>query len=268
RLAHLPHYFPAEVVGQVATACNNARFGRRHAISVAEETDPSRIAGWLDNGRMIGTAALATMHLFETETEIKAKLIAAKKAGKLDLFGASIFALFPFKPGKVEGQDALVAQRLARLISVDFVTEAGAGGKILPYAASHSVLADIAALQRSAAKAKPATSTISPGTIQGGQPNGGPTQGAGRNLQGANMKEWILKVLEALRSIDPGSASDLQTEFDTLPEDKQGEFFAKVTQAVTQKLPGALATNGAAAKIAADLVTDATRSVLESQNQT
>ncbi len=36
RLAGLPHFFPKEVVAQVAEACNNARFGRRHPATDAE----------------------------------------------------------------------------------------------------------------------------------------------------------------------------------------------------------------------------------------
>lgn len=269
RLAGLPHYFPREVVAQVAEACKSMRFGRRHALTPEEEVDPARIAGLISNGRMSGNAAMATLRLFPTETEIKTKLTVAREAGQLDLFGASIFALFPFAKGKAEGKDALVAQRLGRLISVDLVTEAGAGGKILSYAASRSVLAEVAAQQKGAArpKARPAAATtISPGTIQGGQTNGG-AQGAGRISGGTSMKESIVKVLEALRSIDAGSASELQTEFDALPEGKQAEFFAKVSQAVAQKLPAALATNGAAAQTAADLLTDATRTVLEGHNQ-
>ena len=133
----LPHYFPKEVVAQVAEACKSARFGRRHPQSLEEETDANRMAGWLDGGRMEGNAARATMHLFENEKDLQAKLLSARKARQLDLFGTSILAYFLWRRGTAEGRDALVAQRLGRLVSVDMVTEAGASGKfLLPYAAS------------------------------------------------------------------------------------------------------------------------------------
>lgn len=150
REAALPHYFPVEAVAQVAEACKSARFGRRHPETDLEETDPSRIAGLIDGGRMDGNAARATLRLFPQEKDIQTKLMAAKEAGKLDLFGASILAYFAWKPEKVDGRMALVAKRLGRLVSVDFVTDAGAGGKILPYAASRSMLPEIAELQKKA----------------------------------------------------------------------------------------------------------------------
>ena len=136
QLAGLPHYFPRDVVAQVAEAAKDARFGRHHPQTEAEETDPARIAGWLDAGTMQGDEARATMHLYENEKDLQAKLLAARRAGKLGQFGTSILACFAWNKGMAEGRPALVAQRLARLISVDMVTEAGAGGKFLSYAAS------------------------------------------------------------------------------------------------------------------------------------
>src|SRR5262249_45200866 len=159
---------------------------------------------FITGGKMSGNKAMATLHLNETETQIRSQLMAAKKAGQLGLYGASILGLFGWVPGKAEGTPALVAQKLARLISVDFVTEAGAGGKILSYAASRSVLAEVAQQQRSAVKPR---TTISPGKTH----NGG-AEGAGR-IQGGTpgMKQLIVKVLEALRSINAGRATELQT---------------------------------------------------------
>jgi hypothetical protein len=235
-LARLPHYFPANVVAEVAEACKSARFGRRHPETDVEESDAARIAGWLDDGRMESGAARATMHLFPNETEISGKLGAARDAGKLDLFGASILAYFAWKPGKAEGREALVAQKLGRLVSVDMVTEAGAGGKILPYAASRSVLAEISALQKIAIKQS------SPGTT--GREHGGVQ--AGRT--GGEMKPIILKVLEALRRHDAGRADELQKEFEKLPEEKYAEFSAKAVEALTVATAAAAAAPAAEAK--------------------
>jgi hypothetical protein len=253
----IAHYFPLEAVAQVAQACNSARFGRRHPETDAEEMDPGRIAGYIDGGKLLGNTAVAMMHLFENEKEIKTKLVAARDAGKLDLFGASILAYFAWRPGKPDGKDALVAQKLGKLMSVDFVTEAGAGGKFLAYSASRSMLSEVAFAQRTAVK------KVSPGPRPG---ESGSPQGAGRNQGGASMKQSILKVLEALRRIDAGSASDLAKEFENCPEDKQFEFFAKVSEAVTAKLPAAVLSDAPAARAAADLLSDAAKAALAGQN--
>ena len=200
----LPHYFPQEVVAQVAESCSRARFGRRHPETVVDETDPARIAGWLDGGAMDGKSARATMHLYENEEGLRGKLLAAKKSNTLDLFGASILAYFHWRKDKAEGRDALVATKLGRLVSVDLVTEAGAGGKILPYAAylKHEIAAAKAAAESGAAR------------------------------KGAMMKEQILKVLEALRKRDAGRADGLKMKFDGLPEDKYADFWVEVSEAL------------------------------------
>jgi hypothetical protein len=215
-LKGLPHYFPQEVVAQVAEACKSTRFGRRHPQTDGEEFDPSRIAGLISGGVMEGSAARASVRLFETETELKTKLMAAQKSNQLGLFGASILGLFAWKKGKAEGKDALVAQRLARLMSVDLVTEAGAGGKILPYAASRSVRDEIAAIQTEFAAAEAAKITAAKAA----------------DKKGAVMKEQILKVLEALRKKDAGRATELQKEFEGLAEDKHSEFWVKLSEAL------------------------------------
>jgi hypothetical protein len=61
--------------------------------------------------------------------------------------------------------------------------------------------------------------------------NDGSPKGAGRNNGGA-MKDRILKVLEALRKLNPGSADKLTTEFNGLSEDKHGDFLDKVNEQV------------------------------------
>ena len=128
----LPQYFPLETAAQVAAECSSARFGRRHPATASEETDPTRVAGIITNGHMEGNRVLGTLQLYSTETQIRAQLIGAAKAGMLDLFGLSINAIFEMAEDVVEGMRAVVIQKLVRLISVDFVLDAGAGGKILP----------------------------------------------------------------------------------------------------------------------------------------
>jgi hypothetical protein len=213
----VPHYFAMETIAQFAEAANGARFGRRHPGVFEDACDPARIAGFFSGGKVVGNTAQAKLHLLKTETDMRDRLVAAKEAGRPDLFALSVCALLEFKPGKMDGKDVLISGKLAKLISVDLVTEAGAGGKFLDVmrvAASASSMAELAELQRRAIKTKPSTGSSD----------------AGRK-QGAQMKEKILKVLEALRKRNAARADELTTEFNTTKEEQHGEFLLKITEA-------------------------------------
>jgi hypothetical protein len=212
---NIPHYFPFEVVAQVAEAVNGAKFGRKHPASGIGADEPERIAGWLDGGKVVGSAAHGVIHLLQNETELQAKLSAARAQNKLDLFGTSVLAIFQFKGSKVEGKDALVATKLGKLVSVDLCAEAGAGGKFLQYAASRSAMAEISQLE----KASVATATENPAA-----------RSAGRHL-GEAMKERIQKLLGALRKHNAERATTLETEFATVKEADYAEFLLKLTEA-------------------------------------
>jgi len=79
------------------------------------------------------------------------------------------------------------------------------------------------------------------------------------------MKDSILKVLEALRKIDAGRASELETQFQETPEDGYFGFFAKVSEAVSEKLPLTMVSDPATAKVVADMLTSAAKSALDQQ---
>lgn len=131
-----PHYFPPEVVSQVARAVNGVRFRRRHPETGDGANAPELTAGWVSDGRMVGAAARAKVNLLKSETDIRSMLLAAQEAGKLDLFSVSIFAYFGFKGAKVDGKQALVATGLQRFVGLDMCAEPGAGGRFLQVAAS------------------------------------------------------------------------------------------------------------------------------------
>lgn len=224
-----PHYFPPEVVAQVAQAVNGARFRRRHPETGDGSNAPELTAGWISNGRMAGSAAQATVNLLKSETEMRSKLMAAREAGKLDLFSVSIFGYFGFKGSKIDGKPALVATGLQRFVGLDMCAEPGAGGRFLQVAASRDVLAEISALQKNAIKSSSRST---------GRETGSP-QGAGR-ISGGAMKNTIMKVLEALRKQDAGRAAEFEKEFKDLAEDKHVEFMARVSEALasaTQPAP-------------------------------
>jgi hypothetical protein len=264
-----PHYFPPEIVAQVAQAVNGARFRRRHP-EVGDGNDaPELTAGWVSDGKMVGSAAQAKVNLLRSETEIRSKLMAAREAGKLDLFGVSIYGYFGWKGSRVDGKPALVATSLEKFVGLDMCAEPAAGGRFLRVAASHDVAAEMSALQAKAVikghGGRKAADKVSPGTAGSSRESGGP-QGAGRNQGGTSMKDSILKVLEALRRIDAGRASELAKEFESCPDDKQFEFFARVSEAVTEKLPAAVLSDAPAARAAADLLSAAAKAALAGQN--
>lgn len=130
-----PHYFPPEIVAEVAQAVNGARFRRRHPETGDGSDAPELTAGWMTNGRMIGSAAVATVNLLRSETGIRSTLLAAQEAGKLDLFSVSILGYFNFQKSQIDGKPALVAKLLQKFVGLDMCAEGGAGGKFLPAAA-------------------------------------------------------------------------------------------------------------------------------------
>lgn len=128
-------YFGVEVLPQIAKAVDGARFRRRHP-NPGEGPGfhlPELTAGWMSDGRVEGQAVYARAHLLRSEGEIRAKLMAAREAGKLDLYGVSIMASFNYTPRKeADGTYAHVATNLVRFVGLDMVAEPGAGGRFLP----------------------------------------------------------------------------------------------------------------------------------------
>lgn len=218
-----PHYFTAGFVAEMARAAEGARFGRRHPRDDADVNDQERVAGWFSDSHVLGEAARAKLHLLRSEGQLREKLLAAREAKKLDLFGLSFCGIVAFAPAKVDGKEYLVSQRLGRLITVDMVTEAGAGGEFL-VAASKSLLAQL--------KDPPASS--------GGR-NGADASATAVRKSGGAMKEKIMKVIEALRKFAKDRADALQKELEGVPEEKLGERFDQVVDAYVECSTGAFA---------------------------
>ncbi|HWQ02941.1 MAG TPA: hypothetical protein VNL38_00530, partial [Candidatus Nitrosotenuis sp.] len=131
--ASKPQYIPREILPQIAQAAEGARFRRRHPLDHegTGEMLPELVAGWIENARVEEDEVRAEVHLLPTETELRARLLAARDAGKLELFNVSLLASFRFRVAKVEGKDALVAERLGRFVALDMCAEPGWGGKFL-----------------------------------------------------------------------------------------------------------------------------------------
>jgi hypothetical protein len=212
----VPHEYTAAVVAEFASAVNGARSGRRHPGPGEGADDPDRIAGWFTDGQLVGESVRAKLHLLKTEEPMRQRFLAAREAKKLDLFNLSVLALVAFKPKMVGGKTVLESTKLGKLISVDLVTEAGAGGRFLPVAASRALLHDMTALQ---------------GAVKISATADNPAAQRRADNKGAMMKNRILKVLEALRKHNAGSATTLTTELEALKEEQLPDFLVKVTEA-------------------------------------
>ncbi|SRR6266700_2960310 len=130
-------YVGAEVLPQIAKAINGARFRRKHPdVSEGEGFHlPDLTIGWMGDGRVEGEAVYATAHLLHSENAIRERLVAAREAGKLHLFGVSVMASFNYTEKEIDGKQGHVATNLCRFIALDMVAEPGAGGRFLPIAA-------------------------------------------------------------------------------------------------------------------------------------
>lgn len=227
----LPHYYPAAFVAQVAEAANNAKFGRQHPKgSGFGENDPDRIAGWFDGGHVESTVseARAKLNLLDSETGLRNKFAAARKAGKLDMFGLSILATVGFAPAVVEGRKCLEARQLSKLYSIDLCSEAGAGGRFLQeirVAASADTGREIATAQQAAVKQGSSARVARRSNGQEDQMN----------------KNLILRVIEALRTKDATSATAFHTELNAANETQYESIMVRVTEALANATAAATA---------------------------
>jgi hypothetical protein len=238
----VPQMYPREVVSEVAAAVNGARFGRRHPTAEGDADDPQRIAGWFTGGRMEGDAAVAKLHLLDSEKELATKLSSARKAGKLDMFGLSIYGYLAYKVGKINDKPALVATKLARLKSVDLVVDAGAGGKFR-MAAGRDLKIELAQMQARETKSSAAQAVDKSGSAQN----------ASRH-KGAEMKERILKLLASLRKLDAGKADELQKKVEATVEEKLGDVMLEITEATTVAAEASVAKGTTATAEAGEVV--------------
>lgn len=222
----VPHYYPPEFVALVAEAMNGKPFGRKHPDQRGPDptgaTQPERIAGWMDGGKVEGNRATGYVNLFTAESELRSRLDEARDAKKLNLFGVSVLGHFGYRAGAVEGKQCLVAESVGSLYSVDLCARGGAGGEFLT--AASSVANEVSAAQLRAVNA---TATA----IQPNRPNRG---GAASATEGATMKSSILRLLEALRQKNASRCAELSLKFATTVEADYPAFLETVTAALME----------------------------------
>ncbi len=219
--ARRPQYIPREVLPQIAAAVNGARFRRRHPLEDEGDGEgiPDLVAGWVDNARVVGDEVHADVHLLPTETEIRARLLALREAGQMGLFNVSLLTYFRGRADRIEGRDALVIERIHKVIALDMCAEPGWGGKFLE--------------TRLAASLRDFPDAL-------GEENGTPVNGADRN-KGGTMKQRILALLAVLASFASDRAAQLQAGLDSVPEAELPKRFEQVVDAFVECSNGAFA---------------------------
>lgn len=217
--ANKPQYIPREVLPQIAAAVEGARFRRRHPLESEGDGQglPDLIAGWVEKGRVVGDEVHADVRLLPNETEMRARLVAARDAGQMELFNVSLLTYFQGRVDRVEGREAIVVQKVHKVVALDMCAEPGWGGKFLT--------------MRLAASLRPLEEEVV-GTSA--------TADAGRkSTEGRSMKDHILKLLVVLASFAKDRADALRKELDTAPEAELPKRFDQVVDAFVECSNGA-----------------------------
>ena len=130
------HYYPAETLSRDFAVFEGVKMYSDHQTSEEEKQRPEgSIKQWvasLKNVRFeegVGIVGDAIV----IEPWLQQKLATLRDQKLLSEMGISIRAAGVGTKGKIDGKDANVVERITRVRSVDFVTEAGAGGGVLLY---------------------------------------------------------------------------------------------------------------------------------------
>jgi len=130
------HYYPVETLSRDFATFEGTKMYADHQTEAEEKSRPEgSIRQWvasLKNVRfeegvgIVGDAVII-------EPWLQSKLATLRDQKLLSEMGISIRAAGVGTRGKIDGKDTNVVERITRVRSVDFVTEAGAGGGVLLY---------------------------------------------------------------------------------------------------------------------------------------
>lgn len=144
------HYYPAETLSRDFAVFEGVKMYADHPTQDEEKQRPEgSIKQWvasLKNVRfeegvgIVGDAVII-------EPWLQQKLAALRDQNLLKEMGLSIRAAGVGIKGKIEGKVANIVERIVRARSVDFVTEAGAGGGVLLYEGSKDYDVDVVTLE-------------------------------------------------------------------------------------------------------------------------
>jgi len=139
-------YYPAEVLARDCRIFEGVKMFADHPTESEEKSRPERsIRDWVatlhnvhpvEQGVIIGEADIL-------EPWLKERLATLRDKGLLKDIGVSINAVGTASKAEVEGVKTNLIERLVRARSVDFVTEAGAGGQVELYEANSDATWDV-----------------------------------------------------------------------------------------------------------------------------
>lgn len=135
-------FYPAEVLARDYKVFEGLKMYADHPTEEDEKTRPERsIKDWVatlknvfvnEKGEVRGTAHIV-------ESWLRDKLASLRDKGMLSEMGISINAVGTAVKGEIDGVKTNILERIIRGRSVDFVTEAGAGGLVEMYEADRDV---------------------------------------------------------------------------------------------------------------------------------
>ena len=144
------HYYPKETLARDYKIFEGLKMYADHPTETEERERPERsVRDWVgtlsnvrldEQGDVIGDATIVKPWLQET-------LATLRDNGLLNQMGASINAIGKAINTKVEGVETALVDKFIRARSVDFVTEAGAGGGVLLYEAGGVIDIDLIGLE-------------------------------------------------------------------------------------------------------------------------
>jgi hypothetical protein len=123
------HYYPRDMVERDAGVFVGAKMYETDHRPEEKSTrtmagQVKEIIGFTESG-----APLARVHIWSPGLAHKLRNMA--ELGDIDQMATSILARGEAESGEVEGKEARIVKRISRALSVDFVTQAGAGGRVL-----------------------------------------------------------------------------------------------------------------------------------------
>ena len=139
-------YYPAEILGRDFAVFEGVKMYADHPSEADEKSRPERsVRDWV--------ATLKNVHVDKTgavlgeavvvEPWMQERLATLRDKGMLADIGVSINAIGTASKGTIEGVKTNVIERIVRSRSVDFVTEAGAGGGVRLYEAESALDVDL-----------------------------------------------------------------------------------------------------------------------------
>lgn len=130
-------YYGEDVLAAAAPLYEGARAYADHPTKREMQERPERsirdLVGWYENVRVEDGRLKAELHLFETAVSWLSPILREKP----DMVGLSHHALGRAKLGEAEGRTGRIVEAIAKVVSVDVVTEGAAGGSFDRQLESH-----------------------------------------------------------------------------------------------------------------------------------